>query len=719
MQTNELQAMTVLQLRKLAKDHKVKLGAGIDKEGIIQKLTDALNGNEVCPAVAEAEPEQIQMLVTDEAAKPAEFEKALNEAEIVESAERAQEAEPEEEPETAPSGDHGANTAPDSCKPDETALHDAPLSADVTSIQPQSNYQNWSTRQDEQEGYRPVYRQAWQARSAQTRETPRPAWQQPPRQPGAVNRFGPQATIPAAPEPGAMQPERGTPVPAYADDSAPQAMPHAAPPAASAPRLDGYRLGYRAAPQRSGYQGRDGGSAGYQQSNYRQNSYNNNYRPNNTGYRPGGYGGYQPQTPYQSQRGAESRYNDAPYRLERNLQFADQAESGQTPDMLQLPEGEPASGILEILPDGYGFLRSASLLPGKRDIYVSVAQIRRFDLRTGDMVEGKARAQRGNDKFAALLLVEKVNGGAAAENAERLQFDQMVPIYPNKRISLESADERGNMLIRLVDLIAPIGFGQRAMIITPAQTSGLVVLRDISRTIKENDKDAEVLMLLIDVAPEEVTEIRETANAEVFASTFADAPEMQTRVSETMLERAQRMVENGRNVVILLDSLTNLTRAYQATLSQGGRPMNNTVSPAALIKPKRFFGAARNTREGGSLTVIATISVETGSRVDDIIFEEFKSTANMELFLLNPMQGDPISPMIDLQRSGTKKDDMLLSDERKESLRSIRKVLGSTTNGEAVVQLIDMMKKTKCNEDLLSRLQDWVALWEKSGYLKR
>ena len=254
------------------------------------------------------------------------------------------------------------------------------------------------------------------------------------------------------------------------------------------------------------------------------------------------------------------------------------------------------------------------------------------------------------------------------------------------------------MLIRLVDLIAPIGFGQRAMIVSPPGSDSLI-LRDIGCAIKRNDENAEVLMLLIDVAPEEVTEIRESAAGEVFASTFADSPEMQTRVSETMLERAERQVESGKNVVILLDSLTKLTRAYQGTLVQGSRPMSNTAVTLvdSWCGSGVFFGAARNTREGGSLTVVATININTGSRVDDIIYEEFKGTANMELYLLSPSDSDPIHPMIDLQRCGTKKDDMLLDEARKESLRSIRKVLGSPTNGEAVVQLIDMMKKTKCN----------------------
>lgn len=680
MQTNELQAMTVVQLRKLAKEHGVKLSAGIDKEGIVQrlwdKLADAGAENALTDSANAADKTAIETDVPEA--------KSSNESVNMAVETDAKPAVPEAQPMPVPAVE---------------TLQEAPLAADVTSIQPLGSYQNWQTRPEEQDGYHPVYRQAWQARSAiQKRDNAnRPAWQQPQRQMGTANRFGPQVTQRPEPEVRSTPPEQ----PAYQAASAPSPRPAAA----SAPGLDGYRLGYRAAPQRQPYQSREGGQGGY-----RQGGYNNNYRPsyrqNNT------YTGY-------PQRSTENHFSDGVYRMNRSAGFAEQAESGQTPDLLQLTEGEPASGILEILPDGYGFLRSSTLLPGKKDIYVSVAQIRRFDLRTGDFVEGKARAQRDNDKFAALLLVEKVNGDDAKENPERLQFDQLVPIYPNKRISLEGAGESDNMLIRLVDLIVPIGFGQRAMIVTPPHCSGLMLLRDISRAIKENDKDAEIMMLLIDVAPEDVTEIRESANAEVFASTFADAPEMQMRVSETMLERAQRMVEKGRNVVILLDSLTKLTRAYQATLSQGGRPMNNTVTPAALVRPKRFFGAARNTREGGSLTMIATINVETGSRVDDIIFEEFKGTANMELFLLNPTQGDPIDPMIDLQRSGTKKDDMLLSDERKESLRAIRKVLGSTTNGEAVVQLIDMMKKTRCNEDLLSRLQDWVALWEKSGYLKR
>ena len=677
MQISDLQAMTVVQLRKLAKENSIKLRAGIDKEGIVEKIAEQLCGENAAPAANVNEKVETSAQAVEE--------KASNE-------------------QTAP--------AP---------VPDFGLSVDVTSAPRPGSYGGYASRgadrQEEGEGHRPTFRQAWQARSQARDAAPRPSWQTQQTHAGA-NRFGPQNRNFAhhQEEGGGYQPqgemELQQEVPtrmesdgyrqayrAPAQESRGQDMPQ---------QLDGYRLGYRAAPQRQGYQNRE------QNYGYRQNHYGNNggYRGNqqNYGYRPGNNYGYQ-------QR--ENAGNDGVYRMQRDTQFDAQMEAGQVPDLMQLQNAEPATGMLEVLPDGYGFLRSETLVPGRYDVYVSVAQIRRFDLRTGDQIEGMARSRRESDKYAALLTVDKINGKEPDEKNARPAFEQLVPIYPEKRIVLESLDNPGNMVIRLVDLIAPIGFGQRAMIVTPEGTDGLGILRDVSCAIKRNDKDAEVLMLLIDTAPEDVTIIKESADAEVFASTFADAPETQIRVSENMLERAMRLVENGKNVVILLDSLTKLTRAYQAAQAQNGRPVSNTVTPSALVRPKRFFGAARNTRDGGSLTVVATIATGTGSRVDDIIFEEFKGTANMELTLCAPASGDPIAPMIDLQRSGTKKDGMLLDERRKEGLRSIRQVLGSTTNGEAVVQLIDMMQKTKCNEDLLTKLQEWMVLWEKSGYLKR
>lgn len=669
--------MTVVQLRKLARENGVKLSAGIDKSGIVARLSEALPDE---PAAQPALTEQPKAL---QEPAPAEQPKELQETAAAQ--ESATAAEKEEAPH--------AQT--------QDKLQEAPLSADVTAVSPgSSGFRPWNNPQ-EQGGFRPVYRQAWQARSTSRDAAQAPAWQQ--RAGGTVNRFGP----PARPAPARQEEpqEQHRQVPEYTRPA----------PQENAPKLDGYRLGYRAAPQRNSYQNR--GEYGAREQNYGgYQQRGGNYQQG--GYRPSGGYGYQQQRGFQPPA-SEVNYNDSLYRMARDPQFAAQAEEGQLPDLLKVQESEPASGILEILPDGYGFLRGHTLLPGKKDIYVSMAQIRRFGLRTGDLVEGTARTQRDSDKFAALLTVDRLNGHEPEENPDRLSFDQLVPVYPNRRIVLESEQDQSDMAIRLVDLIAPIGFGQRAMIIAPPDSGRLLMLRDICRAIKRNDAEAEVLMLLIDIAPEEVTEIRESVDAEVFASTFADAPETQTRVSETMLERAERLVEDGRNVVILLDSLTKLTRAYQAALVQGGRPMTNTVTPAALVRPKRFFGAARNTRDAGSLTVVATIAVETGSRVDDIIYEEFKGTANMELFLCRHQANDPVYPMIDLQLSGTKKDDMLLSDQQKEGLRAIRKVLASTTNGEAVVQLIDMMQKTRCNADLLNRLQDWIALWEKSGYLKR
>lgn len=675
MQNEELQSMTVIQLRKLAKENGVKLSAGIDKAGIVARIAEALSAKETARA-AELPKEQ-------SAKKPEPDAEAVLSAETEESeAEKA---------------------APQPPKAVPPALQEASVSADVTSIAPANGARPWNNQ--DQGNYHPAYRPGWQARGVASAQ--KPAWQR------QANRFGPSARPQPAPQ---EQPVRRPPEPAEST--------HTARPApASAPTLDGYRLGYRAAPQRQPYQNRSNEYNGYQNRNYQQQNQYGGYR----GYQQqgGGYpqsnyraGAGYPQRDFGSQPASDVFYNDDLYRPGRDAQFAEQAESGQLPELLQKAETEPASGILEILPDGYGFLRSKTLLPGRKDIYVSVAQIRRYGLLTGDLVEGRARVQRESDKFAALLVVEKVNGADAAENPDRLCFDQLAAVYPNRRIVLESPESE-DMVVRLVDLIAPIGFGQRAMMIVPPDSARLKLMCEISRAIKRNDAQAEVMMLLIDIAPEEVTEIRESADAEVFASTFADTPDTQTRVSEIMLERAERLVEAGRNVVVLVDSLTKLTRAYQSALSQGGRPMTNTVTPAALVKPKSFFGAARNTRDAGSLTVIATIAVDTGSRVDEIIYEEFKGKANMELYLCPARQDDPISPMLDLTQSGTKKGDMLLNEEQQEGLRSIRKVLGSATNGEAVVQLIDMMKKTKCNADLLSRLKEWIALWEKSGYLKR
>ncbi len=670
MLTSELHAMTVIDLRKLARESGVKLSAGIDKDGIVQRLASALG--------------------TDDAAS------------VVQKGAQPDEAEPRTDAEDMAFATRGK----------QGDLQAAPLSADVTNVQPGMS-RSWGEQSAEsasRDEYQPGYRSTLQARPVPSFRQPlrQPVWQQP-HPAGGSSRFGPQAAFPPVTAPVRQDEEpRFTEAPSQPQVSQRPLFPQQT--------MDGYRLGYRAAPTRD----------------YGRQDYRNNYHPQprgdyqrpsyGAGYQQGGGGYPQPQQGFNASRFGDVYYNDSLYKPVRDQAFSEPYERGQpVPEPLMAVEGKPASGILEILPDGYGFLRSETLLPGKKDIYVSVAAIRRYDLRTGDFVEGKARPQRDMDKFAALMVVDKLNGKEPQENEERLSFDGLVPIYPNRRIILESERNSQNWPMRIVDLIAPIGFGQRAMIVAPPGSGKTVMLRELSRAIKQNDDGAHVMMLLIDERPEAVTEIRDAVgeDAEVFATTFDEAPESQTRVSETMLERAQRLTEQGENVVILLDSLTKLTRAYQATLTQGGRAMTNTVTPAALVRPKRFFGAARNTREGGSLTVIATILVETGSRVDDIIFEEFKGTANMELWLTTPEVNEPMFPVIDMQRSGTKKEDILLSEQEVEGLRAIRTVLGSTTNREALSQLISMMGKTKCNADLFSRLKDWVTMWEKSGYLIR
>ncbi len=653
MQKTELQALTVLELRKIAKANGVKLSAGISKEGIVDKLAEALADQSVqTEAALEAD-----MPVQTEAASEADM--------------------PEE------------NDMGESLDDISRDLQNAALAADVTNVAPRSQYSGaWGQRSaQENQGFRAqTNRSAWQARmSAQTAPRQQPAWQQ---RPAGPTRFGPQSShMQSAPDAEPMRvPPDFSRQEAYQPQSRAQEQP---------PRMEGYRLGYRAAPQR--------------QNDYYRNAPRQEQR-------------YQQRVPYNppaQQAPSDAYYNSSVYKPTRDPSFDEPYDGVQRPDMLQAGEGDPVNGVLEILPDGYGFLRAQTLLPGKRDIYVSVAQIRRYSLRTGDYVTGRSRPQRDYDKFAALLFVETVNGQEPEENPNRITFEELTPIYPNKRISLESENSSENMPVRLVDLIAPIGFGQRAMIIAPPESGKSVLLKDMAVAIKKNDESAYVMMLLIDVRPEEATEIRDAVDAEIYVSTFDEAPENQVRIAETMLERSERLVESKKNVVILLDSLTKLTRAYQASLMQGGRVMNNTVTPAALVRPKRFFGAARNTRDGGSLTMIATISVETGSRMDDIIYEEFKGTANMELFLEAPAAGDPMFPIINLQKSGTRKDGSLLTEQEQEGLRAIRTVLGSTTNREALVQLIGMMEKTKCNADLFGRLKDWIVLWEKSGYLQK
>ncbi|HAA89174.1 MAG TPA: transcription termination factor Rho [Peptococcaceae bacterium] len=361
-----------------------------------------------------------------------------------------------------------------------------------------------------------------------------------------------------------------------------------------------------------------------------------------------------------------------------------------------------AQGILEILPDGYGFLRPFGYVPSQEDIYVSPSQIRRFDLRTGDLVAGQVRAPKETERFYALLRVESVNGCAPEQAAERLHFDSLTPVFPNERINLET--QNGDVSCRIIDLIAPIGKGQRGLIVAPPKAGKTFLLKKIANAITTNYPEIYLMVLLIDERPEEVTDMQRSVQGEVISSTFDEPPENHVRVSEIVLERAKRLVEHKRDVVILLDSITRLARAYNLVVPPSGRILSGGVDPTALHKPKRFFGAARNIEEGGSLTILATALVETGSRMDEVIFEEFKGTGNMELVLDRKLAEKRIFPAIDVKRSGTRREELLLSKEELELVWNFRRTFASYGTAEVIEMLIEAMEKTKSNKDLLRAL---------------
>nr|WP_201721916.1 transcription termination factor Rho [Desulfotomaculum copahuensis] len=358
-----------------------------------------------------------------------------------------------------------------------------------------------------------------------------------------------------------------------------------------------------------------------------------------------------------------------------------------------------AQGVLDILPDGYGFLRPFQYLPSNDDIYVSASQIRRFDLRTGDLVAGQVRGPKDNERYFALLRVEQVNGVDPEVASERLHFDGLTPLYPLERIRLETAPDR--LSTRVIDLIAPLGKGQRGLIVAPPKAGKTILLKEIANSITRNHPEIHVMVLLIDERPEEVTDIERSVDGEVVSSTFDEPPESHVKVAEMVLERAKRLVEHKQDVIILLDSITRLARAHNLVIPPSGRTLSGGVDPAALHKPKRFFGAARNLEEGGSLTILATALVETGSRMDDVIFEEFKGTGNMELILDRRLAERRLFPAIDVQRSGTRKEELLLSKEELEWIWLFRKAIVGMAPWEAMEMLMDRIKKAKTNEEVL------------------
>ena len=371
-----------------------------------------------------------------------------------------------------------------------------------------------------------------------------------------------------------------------------------------------------------------------------------------------------------------------------------------------LDSGQIAHGILEVLSDGYGFIRCENYLPGPNDVYVSPAQIRRFNMKTGDIIAGNIRVKTQNEKFSALLYVRSVNGMHPGEATRRMNFEDMTPIFPEDRIRLETV--RSSVPMRIMDLVSPIGKGQRGMIVSPPKTGKTTLLKQIAKAVTLNHPEMNLIILLIDERPEEVTDIRESIvgkNVEVIYSTFDELPEHHKRVSEMVLERAKRLVEHKKDVVILLDSITRLARAYNLTVPPSGRTLSGGLDPAALNMPKKFFGAARNMREGGSLTVLATALVETGSKMDDVVFEEFKGTGNMELVLDRKLSEKRIFPAVDITRSGTRREELLLTKEELEAAYSMRKALNGMKSDEALERILDMFMHTEDNKAFVSMIK--------------
>lgn len=372
-------------------------------------------------------------------------------------------------------------------------------------------------------------------------------------------------------------------------------------------------------------------------------------------------------------------------------------------DEFNTSKDDEAIGVLEILPDGFGFLRGSNYLSTEGDVYVSPSQIRRFNMKTGDKVKGITRHPKTGEKFRALLYVQKINDENPDTAIKRRAFETLTPIYPEERLSLER--NQNDIATRLIDLISPVGKGQRGLIVAPPKAGKTSLLKNVANSIAKNHPDVELIVLLIDERPEEVTDMRESINGDVIYSTFDQVSSHHVKVAEMVLNRAQRLVEHGKDVVILLDSITRLARAYNLTISPTGRTLSGGLDPGALHGPKKFFGAARNIRQGGSLTILATALVETGSRMDDVIFEEFKGTGNMELSLDRKLAEKRIFPAVDIYKSGTRREDLLLSDEEKTALWKLRREMSNNSVLEVTDKVIELLKRTKNNEEFIKSIK--------------
>lgn len=398
--------------------------------------------------------------------------------------------------------------------------------------------------------------------------------------------------------------------------------------------------------------------------------------------------------------------------LEEDAKEAEEAEKNGTAeeransfkdDYAALDSGEVAEGILEVMPEGFGFIRCDNYMPGDHDIYVAPAQIRRFNLKTGDIVKGNMKVKSEREKFQALLYLTTVNGYTPDVAQKRTSFEDLVPIFPNERLRLERPG--ASVAMRVVDLISPIGKGQRGMIVSQPKAGKTTLLKEVAKSVTVNNPEMHLIILLIDERPEEVTDIKEAIegdNVEVIYSTFDELPEHHKRVSEMVIERAKRLVEHGNDVMILLDSITRLARAYNVTVPPSGRTLSGGLDPVALHMPKRFFGAARNMRNGGSLTILATALVDTGSKMDDVVFEEFKGTGNMELVLDRKLSEKRIFPAIDIVKSGTRREDLLLDEDEQAAVDNMRKAFNGMRSDEAVENVLNMFAHTKSNKEFVN-----------------
>ena len=642
MTKSELNSMTVLQLRKLARENNVVLGAGIDKNGIVDKIAAVLTESEEQFASSPDAGEPLQLSMED---LPAEEAAASS-------------------PETAASPTPMTTTSSSvpSASPSTPAASSTPAVSVPRTTEEHTYQAAWHSTDS------PLGGSAHAASGIGAVSSSRPAWQN-----AAASR----------PVGGEQRP------PILRSNSF-----HRFGPAASAPKAESTEAAAPAAVR----------SAASPLPSHRMGSFGPSFGPRAATAAPAPHSEEVPESEPAVTPAAAPMTSPAPF---------DSLAENSTPSLEELlasGDYEEGSGVLELHPDGYGFLRASNFLPSSRDIYVSMAQIRRLGLRTGDLIQGKVRPQREGDKYAALLYIDTINGVPEAENLSRPLFDELTPIYPSRRISLEFTDKPSLPDMRLIDLIAPLGFGQRGLILCPPDTGKMHLLENYARVITENDPDVHVLMLLIDKNPEDVTLVREAVPCQVLASTFDQSPESHLRLTEMVLERAMRLVEQKKDVVILVDSLTRLAKIYTTAAVQQGRSVSGMVNPSSLFRAKKLFGAARACREGGSLTLIAAMDIATGSRVDDSVVEEFKGTANMELVLDQAVAKAGVSPAINLQRSFTKNADLLLNDQQKEGLSLIRQMLGTTPSAVAIPQLLSMMDKAGTNSDLLLKMKDWFAI---------